>query len=258
MTRLIANLGGATLRFVEGAGECTVLLLRSIASFRRPPYFFRNWANQMLEVGNRSMPVVAVAAIFTGAVFALQTWETFQRYGTTSVVGLATALALTRELVPVLGALMVAGRSGSAMAAEIGTMKVTEQIDALRSMATDPIKYLVVPRLVATTIVLPLLVVIGDLLGILGGYLVAVRLFGGSEPVFWEQIWNGLLLHDVTGGLIKSAFFGLQIALFGCYWGSVADGGAEGVGRATTGAVVTGSLAILVSDFFLSKLLQLQ
>lgn len=255
MTRFVSSLGRGVIAVAEGMGGAAILLGQSIASLVRPPWFLHNWFEQMLEVGNRSLPVVAVAAGFTGAVFSLQTWEAFDRFGTTSVVGLASALALTRELVPVLGALMVAGRAGSAMAAEIGTMAVTEQVDALRSMATSPVKYLVVPRLVATTLMLPVLVVIGDLLGILGSYLVAVRMFGGSESAFWDQIWQGLVMTDITGGLVKSAFFGLQIALFGCYWGFSTRGGAQGVGRATTGAVVTGSMAVLISDFFLTKLL---
>lgn len=256
MKNFLEAVGRATLGFVEGAGGVSMLLGRSIASLRHRPYYFRNWFQQMLEVGNRSLPVVLVASLFTGAVFALQTWEGFARFGTTAIVGLATALAVTRELVPVLAALMVAGRAGSAMAAEIGTMVVTEQVDALRTMATDPVKFLVVPRLVATTVMLPVLVVIGDLLGVYGGSLVAVRMFGASEVAFWEQVWTGLELHDITGGLAKAAFFGLQIALFGCYSGANARGGAQGVGRATTVAVVSGSLAVLISNFFLTRVFQ--
>lgn len=251
----VASLGRATIDFVEETGRTTKLFFQAVAALRRPPWYIHQWFEQMLEVGVRSLPVVLVTSIFSGAVFALQTWEGFERYGSTSFVGPVVALAITREMVPVLAGLMVSGRAGSAMAAEIGTMVVTEQIDALRTMATDPIKYLVVPRVVATAFMLPTVVAIGDLLGIWGGYLVAVRLLGSSGTVYWQGTWDILTWTDINSGLVKSAVFGVLIALFGCSRGFQTRGGAQGVGRATTRAVVSGSMAILISNFFLTKLL---
>jgi len=251
----VANLGRVTMDLVEETGRTTTLLFQAIAALRRRPWHVHQWFEQMLEVGVRSLPVVLVTSIFSGAVFALQTWEGFERYGSPSFVGPVVALAITREMVPVLAGLMVSGRAGSAMAAEIGTMVVTEQVDALRTMATDPIKYLVVPRIMATAFMLPTVVAIGDLLGIWGGYLVAVRLLGASGPAYWQGTWDVLTWTDINSGLIKSAVFGLLIALFGCSRGFHTRGGAQGVGRATTRAVVSGSMAILISNFFLTKLL---
>ncbi|MFQ5743754.1 MAG: MlaE family ABC transporter permease [Acidobacteriota bacterium] len=253
--RLVIGLTRITNGFAEEAGRTALLLLRAVLALRCPPYYVRTWFDQMIEVGNRSLPVVLVTAIFSGMVFALQTWQGFERFGTTAFVGQVVALAITREMVPVLAALMVSGRAGSAMAAEIGTMVVTEQVDALRTMATDPVRYLVVPRIVATAIMLPILVVIGDLVGIFGGYLVAVKLLGAGSNTYWRGTWSVLTMSDISSGLIKAAVFGLLIALFGCVRGFNTRGGAQGVGRATTGAVVSGSMAILISNFFLTKLL---
>lgn len=255
MRRLIAGLGRAVIDFGEDAGQTAILLLKALASLRRPPYHFRMWFVQMMEVGNRSLPVVLVTSLFSGMVFALQSWQGFERFGATEMTGTVVAIAITREMVPVLASLMVAGRAGSAMAAEIGTMVVTEQVDAMRTMGTDPIEYLAVPRLIATSLMLPVVVMIGDLVGIYGGYVVAVKLLGGGEITYWQRTWEFLEMSDVTSGLIKAAVFGLVIALFGCVRGFNTSGGAQGVGRATTGAVVGGSMGILISNFFLTKLL---
>lgn len=255
MRRMIAGLGRIVISVGEDAGQTAILLMKAIASLRRPPYHIHLWFVQMAEVGNRSLPVVLVTALFSGMVFALQSWQGFARFGATEMIGTVVAVAITREMVPVLASLMVAGRAGSAMAAEIGTMVVTEQVDALRTMGTDPIEYLAVPRLIATSIMLPVLVMIGDLVGIYGGYLVAVKLMGGGEVTYWQRTWEFLMMSDVTSGLIKAAVFGLIIALFGCVRGFNTSGGAQGVGRATTGAVVGGSMGILISNFFLTKLL---
>jgi len=251
----VAGIGRAVIGLLEGAGDAGLLFFRALASLGRRPWFFRNWFRQMLEIGNRSLPVVFVTAVFSGAVFALQVWQGFEQFGATTLVAFATALAMTRELVPVLAALMVAGRAGSAMAAEIGTMRVTEQIDALETLAVEPIKWLVVPRMVASAIMLPVLVVLGDLLGIVGGYLVAVYLLGARASQYWEASFMYITMDDVNSGLVKSAFFGVMIAIFSCQRGFSTRGGAEGVGRATTGAVVTSSMAILISDFFLTRAL---
>ena len=255
MKSILEALGGVFVAFIEDAGRAAILLLKSIATLRRPPYYIRNCFEQMLDVGVRSLPIIIVTALFSGAVFALQTWQGFERFGTTGFVGPVVALAITREMVPVLAALMVSGRAGSAMAAEIGTMVVTEQIDALRTLATDPVEYLVVPRLIATAFMLPVLVLIGDLLGIWGGSLVAVNLLQQGPTTYWQGIWSVLTYTDINSGLTKAAVFGLLIALFGCQRGFHTTGGAQGVGRATTAAVVSGSMSILISNFFLTQLL---
>ena len=255
MTAALVALGAITLRFTEETGRTATMLGSAIASLRRGPYYTRIWLSQMLEIGNRSLPVVLVTAAFSGMVFALQTWEGFEKFGATSLVGFTVALGLTREFVPVLAALILAGRVGAAMAAEIGTMMVTEQVDALQTMATDPVKYIVVPRLIAATLMLPVLVVIGDLVGIAGGYFVSVRMLGAAPTAYWNSSFDYLEHADVLGGLIKAAAFGAVIALCGCVRGFSTRGGAQGVGRATTGAVVTASMVILISDFFLTRAL---
>jgi len=252
---LIEGIGGFVVEILEEAGRTGILLVHSIATLRRPPYYIRALFEQMLEVGVRSMPIVVVTSVFSGAVFALQTWEGFKSYGSTSLVGPVVAMAITREMVPVLTSLMVSGRAGSAMAAEIGTMVVTEQVDALRTMAVDPVEYLVVPRILATVFMLPVTVLIGDMLGLWGGSLVVVDLFGASPTAYWDGVWGILTLRDLNSGLIKAAVFGLLIALFGCQNGFHTSGGAQGVGRATTRAVVSGSMSILITNFFLTKIL---
>jgi len=255
MTGLIEGIGRFVVNILEDSGRSAILFGKSVATLRRRPYYLHQWAEQMLDVGVRSLPIVLVTAIFSGAVFALQTWQGFERYGTTSFVGPVVALAITREMVPVLASLMVSGRAGSAMAAEIGTMVVTEQVDALRTMAVDPIEYLVVPRIVATAFMLPIVVLIGDMLGLWGGSLVVVNLYGSGSTSYWDGIWQILTFKDLNSGLTKSCVFGILIAVFGCQNGFHTTGGAQGVGRATTRAVVSGSMAILVFNFFLTKLL---
>ena len=257
MKSLIEGVGRFVVNVLEEAGRTGILLLKSIATLRRPPYYLHAWFEQMLEVGVRSLPIIVVTAIFSGAVFALQTWEGFEQYGTTSFVGPVVALAITREMVPVLASLMVSGRAGSGMAAEIGTMVVTEQVDALRTMAVDPVEYLVVPRIVATAIMLPVTVLIGDMLGLWGGSLVVVNLYGSGPVTYWEGIWGILTYADLNTGLIKAAVFGLLIALFGCQNGFNTSGGAQGVGRATTRAVVICSISIFIADFFLTKVIMM-
>lgn len=240
---------------VEYAGEVGMLFGRSLGSLLRRPLYIHAWFAQMLEIGNRSLPVVVVTSVFSGAVFTLQTWQGFAQFGATSLVAFATATALTRELIPVLAGLMVAGRAGSAMAAEIGTMIVTEQVDALETLAVEPIKWLVVPRIVAAAIMLPVVVIIGDLLGIVGGYGVAVGMMGASPSPYWDASFNLLTTEDVASGVVKAALFGVMIAVFSCVQGFRTRGGAQGVGRATTAAVVSSSMAILISDFFLTRAL---
>lgn len=240
--------------FVE-VGRFAHILWRVIAWTPRRPWDFRELFRQMLKVGVNSLPVILLTAMFTGMVMALQTFTVLVRFGAERYVGSLVGLSMVRELACVLGGLVIAGRAGSAMGAEIGTMRVTEQIDALEVMATDPVHYLVVPRVWATVLMLPLLVIVGDAIGIYGGYLVSVVLMGANPVSYMENTFRYMDLSDLTSGLIKAAFFGMLIAVVGCQQGFFTRGGAEGVGRATTRSVVVASIAILISDFFLTKVL---
>ena len=232
-----------------------VLLGRTFLWAYGPPFYGGGWVLQRVRVGVESIPVVFLTTMFTGMVMALQTYIGFHRVHAENFVGSVVALAMLRELAPVLVALMVTGRVGSSMAAEIGTMRVTEQLDALQSLATDPVQYLFVPRVIAGIVMLPLLTILGDALGVGGGYLVGVKLMGANPVVYQNNTYQFLHMNDVWSGLIKSAFFGLILTLTGCVRGYYTSGGAEGVGRATTAAVVSASLIILFTDFFLTKLL---
>jgi phospholipid/cholesterol/gamma-HCH transport system permease protein len=240
--------------FVE-MGRFFQLVGRVFAWTPRPPYDVRELLRQMVKVGFNSIPVVLLTTMFTGMVMALQTFTVLRRINAESFVGSGVALSMVRELAPVLSGLIVAGRAGSAMGAELGTMRVTEQIDALEVMATDPVHYLAVPRVWASTIMLPLLVLMGNGVGILGGYLVAVVLMGANPVTYTDRTYQFMDLNDVFSGLIKAAVFGFLLAAIGCQQGFYTRGGAEGVGRSTTAAVVVGSIAILVVDFFLTRLL---
>jgi phospholipid/cholesterol/gamma-HCH transport system permease protein len=252
MLKVIEIIGRAVIRFAENLGRILILLFLTVRQLIFPPFEVRNMFKQMLEIGVRSLPVVVITAIFTGMVFALQTFTGFKRFGAEALVGTVVALSMTRELGPVLTALIVAGRAGAAMAAELGTMRVTEQIDALETLATNPVKYLIVPRFIAGLLMLPALSAVADIIGITGGYFVTVGLFKTSSIVYWKRTWDFLEMSDIYNGLIKSAFFGASIALISCYKGFYTRGGAEGVGKATTGAVVLSSMTILISDYFLS------
>ena len=252
-TRAVEILGERIYAMVLDLGAIFTLFLQVVTWIVRPPAEIRNIVKQMEEVGIRSMPVVLVTATFTGMVLALQSYSGFQRFGATSFVGSVVALSITRELGPVFAGLMVSGRVGASMAAELGTMKVTEQIDALTTLATNPVKYLVVPRVVAATIVLPVLVVFADLLGIVGGYFVSVHLLGANPHVYVAKTYQYLEFKDIYTGLIKASVFGTLIALISCHHGFVAEGGAEGVGRATTRAVVASSMMVLISDYFMTS-----
>ena len=236
-------------------GRFVLIFWRVLAWTPRPPYDVRQLLVQMVRVGVDSVPVILLTAMFTGMVLALQTFSVLLRFNAEGFVGSLVALSLVRELSPVLGGLIVAGRAGSAMGAELGSMRVTEQIDALEVMATDPVHYLIVPRVWATAITLPMLVLLGNGIGIFGGYLVAVVLMGANPVVYLDNTFQYMDTADLTSGLIKAGVFGLLIALIGCQKGYYTTGGAAGVGRATTQAVVTASIAILISDFFLTKLL---
>lgn len=238
----------------QTAGELALLTGRAFAALVRPPYEVGLWVRQMEQIGWRSLGVASVTTVFTGMVLALQTAYSLPSLGIKYYIGSVVSKSLVRELGPVLTALIVGGRIGAGMTAEIGTMKVTEQIDALRSMAADPVKKLVVPKLVATLVMLPALTVIGDALGILGGLIVAVAQLDLVPGLYINDVLDSLTLADVASGVGKSFFFGYFIAIVGCYNGLTTRGGADGVGRATTNTVVLAAILVLVSDFFLTKL----
>jgi phospholipid/cholesterol/gamma-HCH transport system permease protein len=253
--KFLERIGRVFIRLFEETGLWFRMLWRTILWTFRPPFAGGEWLRQMVRVGVDSIPVVFLTTMFTGMVMALQTYNGFHRVHAENFVGSVVALAMLRELSPVLVALMVTGRVGSSMAAEIGTMRVTEQLDALEALATDPVQYLFVPRVIAGIVMLPLLTILGDALGVGGGYLVGVKLMGANPVIYEQNTYQFLQMNDVWSGLIKSAFFGLILTLTGCVRGYYTTGGAEGVGRATTAAVVSASLIILFADFFLTKLL---
>jgi phospholipid/cholesterol/gamma-HCH transport system permease protein len=254
-TRGLEHIGRPALAIFEETGRFFYILYMTIYWAFRRPFDGKSWVRQMVRVGVDSTPVVGLIAMFTGMVLALQTYRGFERFHAEGFVASVVSLSLTRELAPVLSALMIAGRIGSSLAAELGTMRVTEQIDALYAMATEPIQYLIVPRVAATTLMLPPLVLIANALGIVGGHLIAVGLLHANPVIYWERTFQYLDLNDVFSGLVKAAVFGLILAVTGCMKGFFTSGGAEGVGRATTRAVVMASVVILVSDFFLTKIL---
>ncbi len=220
----------------------------------RPPFYARLFGRALLEIGYFSLPVVALTAIFTGMVLALQSYTGFARFSAESAIASLVVLSVTRELGPVLAGLMVAGRIGAAMAAELGTMRVTDQIDALTTLSTNPMKYLVAPRLLAGVIALPLLVVVADILGVLGGFIVSTLKLGFDPDAYLQNTLNFVQTQDVVSGLAKAAVFGFLIALMGCYHGYNSRGGAQGVGAATTTAVVSASILILAFDYLLTEL----
>ena len=252
LVRAIEFLGTSVKHPLEEAGRIILLLYSTLKWLLRPPFEIKSIVRQMLEIGVKSIPVVMITALFTGMVLALQSYTGFKRFGAEGFVGSVVALSMTRELGPVLTALIVTGRAGAAMAAELGTMRVTEQIDALETLATNPVKYLIVPRFISGLIMLPSLTVIAVLIGIMGGYFVTVVLLGASVNTYMTNTWDYLQIQDMYNGLIKACFFGAALALICCYKGFYTRGGAEGVGKATTGAVVISFMTILISDYFLS------
>jgi len=252
---LFGWIGNHVIRFVEEAGRIMILFAQTLGWIFRPPLEGREILKQMEDVGVRSFPVVVITAAFTGMVLALQSFTGFKRFNAESMVGSVVALSMTRELGPVLTGLMVSGRVGSAMAAELGTMRVTEQIDALYTLSTNPIKYLIVPRFLAAMIMVPILVIFADAIGILGGYLVSVQMLGSNPTIYIRRTWDFLEFNDLYSGLLKAIFFGMILATISCYQGFSTQGGAEGVGRATTKAVVLSSLTILISNYFITAFL---
>ena len=251
----LAAIGRAVLTLLAQIGRLSAFTGRTLASCVNPPIYGRLIMGQMLRIGFFSLPVVGLTAFFTGGALALQIYLGGNRYGAEAIVPQIVVLGITRELGPVIAGLMVAGRVAAAIAAEIGTMRVTEQIDALTTLATNPIKYLVVPRLVAAVVSMPILVGVADSIGVFGGYVVATQSLGFTGSIYLKNTVDFATRQDVTSGLIKAAVFGFVIALMGCYNGFHSKGGAQGVGNATTNAVVSSSILILAADYVLTALL---
>lgn len=250
----LAPIGRTFLGFLAGVGRLSLFTANAVSHCVRPPIYPRLLGRQIVDIGYYSLPVVGLTALFTGMVLALQSYTGFARFNAESAVATVVVLSVTRELGPVLAGLMVAGRIGAAMAAEIGTMRVTEQIDALTTLSTNPMKYLVAPRLIAGTLMLPFLVLVADLIGVFGGFLIGVYKLGFNSAAYISSTWEYLQPLDVVSGLVKAAVFGFLIALMGCYHGYHSRGGAQGVGAATTGAVVSASILILVFNYGITEL----
>ena len=255
INRWLELVGRKTTQFLREMGRVLIFLGHTLHSTMSRPFYLKNVLKQMEQIGVNSVPVVLTTAISTGMVLALQSYTGFKRFGAESLIGAVVSLSMTRELGPVLTGLMVAGRAGAAMAAELGTMKVTEQIDALTTLATDPMKYLVVPRFVASTVMMFFLTVLGMMIGVAGGYFVGVKVLGTNPVTYINQSIDNTEVTDIWYGLIKSLVFGAVVGLIGCYKGFHTEGGADGVGKATTGAVVVSCMLILILDYFLSALL---
>jgi phospholipid/cholesterol/gamma-HCH transport system permease protein len=247
--------GEVTCAFLGRWGEAIALLRRVVRLTFTPPVYWHNLFLAVEFIGIRSLPVVLMTSAFSGMVLALQIFEGFARFGAENLVGTVVGYALVRELAPVLAALMVAGRAGAAMAAEMGSMRVTQQIDALYALSANPIRYLVVPRIWAGIVAMPMLVIIADVISVLGAYLVVVKVLGANPTLFWQRTVDYMQVWDVMTGLIKAIVFGAIIAFMACFEGYTTKGGAQGVGRATTRAVVGATTLILASNYFLTYLM---
>ena len=250
----LQTIGRVFLAFLATAGRLSLFTINAVSHCVRQPFYFRIIGKQMIEIGYYSLPVVGLTAVFAGMVLALQSYTGFARFSAEGAIANVVVLSITRELGPVLAGLMVAGRIGAAMAAEIGTMRVTEQIDALTTLSTNPMKYLVAPRLIAGFLMMPLLVLVADVIGVFGGYLVAVHKLGFNPSNYLQSTMDFLEFSDVVSGLVKASVFGFIITLMGCYHGYNSKGGAQGVGMATTNAVVSASILILCSDYILTEI----
>jgi len=250
----LAAIGRAVLELLAAIGRVTLFAGPALGSIVTPPIFLRQLGRQLIEIGFYSLPVVGLTALFTGMVLALQSYTGFSRFNAESAIANVVVLSMTRELGPVLAGLMVAGRIGAAMAAELGTMRVTEQIDALTTLSTNPFKYLIAPRLLAAILAMPPLVLIADVIGVMGGWLIGVTQLGFNGAAYIQSTLEFVQYLDVVSGLVKAGVFGGLIALISCYCGFHSKGGARGVGAATTNAVVGSSIMILLSDYLLTVL----
>jgi phospholipid/cholesterol/gamma-HCH transport system permease protein len=235
--------------------EYTLLSIQSLANLFRKPLYIADMVQQADLIGVGSLPIVVLIGFFTGAVLAVQTANTLQRFGSITLIGQLVALSMVRELGPVLTGILVAGRNASGMASELGSMIVTEQIDAMRALGTDPTKKLVTPRVVSTTVMLFFLTILSDLVGLAGGLMVSKLLLRLDARQYWNNAWQSLVFQDVFMGLVKPVLFGFIIATVGCFYGMTARGGTQGVGRATTQAVVAASVLIIVVNFFVTQFL---
>ncbi|HKL54846.1 MAG: MlaE family ABC transporter permease [Roseovarius sp.] len=254
ITALLGRLGRQTLLILAVIGRITLFAGATVTHLLRPPFYAREFGHALIQIGWLSLPVVGMTALFTGGALALQIYAGGARFNAETVVPSIVAIGLTRELGPVLGGLMVAARVASSIAAEIGTMKVTEQIDALTTLSTNPMKYLTLPRVLAATLAVPLLVGVGDAIGIMGGFLVGVGRLDFGAGTYLHNTIDFLETWDVVSGMIKGAVFGFIVALMGCYYGMNSGRGAQGVGRATKAAVVAASVLILASNYILTEL----
>ncbi len=250
----VAALGRGTIGVVRGTGAVAVFGATGLSHVLRPPFYGRMFLRAFVEFAFFSLPVVALTAVFSGMVIALQSYTGFARFNAESATASVVVLSVVRELGPVLAGLMVAGRVGAAMAAELGTMRVTDQIDALGTLSTNAMKYLVAPRLLAGLLALPLLVLVADVLGVGGGFLVGTVKLGFTARAYLQATANILQWNDVIAGLAKACVFGFIVSLMGCYHGYSSRGGAQGVGAATTSAVVMASILILAFDYVLTEL----
>ena len=250
----IAAIGRVVLDLCRAIGSVTIFAALGLSHAVRPPFFWRNYVRHFIEIGYLSLPVVALTTLFSGMVLALQSYSGFSRFSAEGAIAMVVVLSITRELAPVLAGLMVAGRIGASMAAEIGTMRVTEQIDALEALSTNPYSYLVAPRIIAGLLMMPVLVLVGSIIGVMGGYIVAVTKLGFNSATYLQQTWDVLQTEDVVSGLVKAAVYGFIVTLMGCYHGYKSTGGAQGVGRATTQAVVSSAILILIANYFVTEL----
>ena len=249
---IVRGLGASIVNMAAATGKISLFLAQVFYHMVQRPFYLRLMLKQLIEIGYYSLPVVGLTALFTGMVLALQSYTGFSRYNAESAIAGVVVLSMVRELGPVLAGLMVAGRVGASMAAELGTMRVTEQIDALQTLSTNSYKYLMVPRILAGIIALPPLVLIADFIGIMGGWLIAVYRLNFNSSLYLIKTFETMKFEDIFSGLVKAAVFGLIITTMGCYHGYHSERGAQGVGSATTRAVVAASILILVSDYFLT------
>jgi len=240
---------------VQAAQDYTFLSVQAVANLFRKPIYFADMVQQADLIGVGSLPIVVLIGFFTGAVLAVQTANTLQRFGSITLIGQLVSLSMVRELGPVLTGILVAGRNSSGMASELGSMVVTEQIDAMRALGTDPMKKLVTPRVTASVFMLFFLTILSDLVGLAGGLFVSKLLLNLDARQYWSNAWQSLVFEDVFMGLVKPLLFGFIIATVGCFFGITARGGTQGVGRATTQAVVAASVLIIVVDFFVTQFL---
>lgn len=251
----VAAFIGGFKRPIQALQDYSYLVGDAVAKTLTPPYYFADILEQMDVIGVGSLPIIMLTGFFIGGVMVLNTAAQFQRFGSANLTAAVVALALVRELGPVIAALLVTGRNGSGIASELGSMVVTEQVDAMRALGTDPIRKLVVPRVLATLIVLPLLTAVADLMGLIGSFIVSRFMLGLSAVEFWNESVQALAGGDLFQGMSKPLVFAIIISTIGCFHGLRTRGGTQGVGRSTTSAVVAGSIAVIVVDFFLGKLL---